>query len=79
MAIHTQNETSDIKVPVHVSLHAYDMISQTLTIMYDVYILAQMTIYMYMYMFMMYLYQIWQFEFEGNDHTTDKMYLCRIP
>lgn len=29
------------------------MISQTLTIMYNVYILAQMTIYMYMFMFVM--------------------------
>lgn len=24
-------------------------------------------------------YQIWQIEFERNDHTTGKMYLCRIP
>lgn len=38
--------------PVHVWLiHTYDMISQTLTIMYKKYILAQMTIYNHMYMF----------------------------
>lgn len=50
---------SDIHVLVHVwFIHTYDMISQTLTIMYKEHILAQMTIYNYMYMFVMQLYQI---------------------
>lgn len=57
--IHIQNETPDIHVLVHVwFIHTYDMISQTLTIMYKEHILAQMTIYNYMYMFVMQLYQI---------------------